>query len=125
MFVLHFVADFLLQSREMGRNKSKQIGWLAIHLAIQAVVFSFGLSMVIGIKSATWFAVINTAIHGLIDWNIWRLYVKSVIWRRSRDGSFKLVDNQYPYWEDPVFYATIGFDQMLHFLTLAVLWMNL
>lgn len=109
----------------MSKSKSKQIVWLGKHLLIQFITFWFVLSMVVGIKSATLFAGLNTAIHGLIDWNIWRIYVRSVAWRRTSENSLKLIEGEYPYWKDDVFIATFGLDQLLHFLTITILWMYL
>ena len=43
LLVLHFVADFLLQSREMGKNKSSKFSVLLAHLAIQYFVIAFGM----------------------------------------------------------------------------------
>lgn len=128
LFVLHFIADFLLQSREMGQNKSEDTYWLACHLIIQMLVFAFGLMFVIGADRACAFAAINTVIHGVIDWNIWKLYKFSVK-RRIDVGHLQstieikgLVLHEYKYWEDSWFYHTIGLDQMLHMITLVVVW---
>lgn len=60
------------------------------------------------------FALANAAIHGVIDWNIWRLYKLSVI---KRFPGLKEGD-EYKYWEDHWFYSTIGLDQLLHILTI-------
>jgi hypothetical protein len=131
LLVLHFIADFILQSREMGKKKSSEWRWLLAHLSIQ-----FGIFLFVGWK----FALANALVHGLIDWNIWKLYKLSAHLRINKrvdlvylvkfmeEGkhpkpSFK--KNLYKkevagwqYWEDHLFYTTIGFDQLLHGLTL-------
>lgn len=146
LLILHFIADFILQSREMGSKKSSELKWLLKHLGIQAGIFALGSYLLIpdapclGYLS---FIALNTLIHGLIDWNIWRGYklivkhkliqdfIKETNYNESirktkafevevqkmleaRAGSFK-------YWEDHLFYTTIGFDQLLHGLTLVIL----
>jgi len=113
LFVLHFVADFILQSREMGKKKSSEWRWLAAHLAIQFTVF-----LLVGWK----FALANALIHGIIDKNIWNLYKLSVLWRCPEFAKISTEDQAaFPFWEDHLFYATIGFDQLLHALTLIYL----
>lgn len=65
VLIVHFIADFLLQSREMGKRKSSESKYLLAHLAIQFACFAlFGLK----------FAFYNALVHGIIDWNIWRIY---------------------------------------------------
>ncbi len=130
LFVLHFIADFILQPREMGKKKSTEWRWLAAHLSIQFVIFLF-----VGWK----FALENAIIHGVIDWNVWRLYKlyahMSIEKSVSVEYCAKLLDDHmmtqeerktlydskvigWQYWEDHLFYTTIGFDQLLHMLTL-------
>jgi len=136
MLVTHFVADFLLQSREMGKKKSSEPKWLLAHLAIQFACF-----LLYGWK----FALLNTLVHGAIDWHIWRLYKLSVYVRikrsvakleqtfakkegvaawfteAQREQQYDHEANTWQYWEDHWFYATIGLDQLLHMITIVVL----
>lgn len=136
--VTHFIADFVLQSRDMGKKKSSEPGYLAAHLAIQFLAFLLVVAFISPDK-AVWFSFVNATIHGVIDWNLWRAY-KS--WTGVRiehrvDCSVRealgagveldptlvrddLVKN-FKYWEDHLFYTTIGFDQLLHGLTLVLL----
>ena len=78
LFVLHFIADFPLQSREMGLNKSKYFNVLAKHIAIHAFVFWLGMIplIFIGLGAYQLFVMISVIClsHGIIDWNIWRGY---------------------------------------------------
>lgn len=127
LFFLHFVADFLLQSREMGKKKSEVPLILAQHMGIQFSVVSLGLAPFVGFDKAIVLSLFNTAIHGAIDWNIWRGY-KLLIYKKLK----KIADNDprttleaqihyFKYWEDHWFYATIGLDQFLHMATLTLL----
>lgn len=149
--VIHFIADFLMQSREMGQKKSSEFHWLFMHLAIQHGMFAICLAPFVGLKSAVIFATCNAVIHGVIDWNIWRLYKLSVAKRLLKLIKEDTVSKTWPgfeseaahdmvmfggksdrekiliaartwrYWEDHWFYSTIGFDQMLHAATIIVL----
>ena len=112
LFILHFVADFVLQPRKMGRMKSTHIGWLLAHVFIQFIVF-FPFT---GLK----FAACNALIHGVIDGSVWNIY-KAVCLMRFPGLRDQKIGALYKFWEDDLFYKTIGFDQMLHGLTLIYL----
>ena len=125
LFVTHYVADFLLQSRDMGKKKSSEPRYLFAHLFIQFMLFW----PVAGFK----FALMNAAIHGVIDWNIWRGYkyyaykriaAEAAKFNLSGDDRAKWIaesGKNWQYWEDHWFYSTIGFDQLLHALTITFL----
>ncbi len=116
IFTLHLIADFYLQSREMGTKKSTNIMYLIDHLSILALVFSIGLFPVIDVITAVKFIAVNTLIHGIIDWNIWKAYKISVYKR------LKIVDaTTFKYYEDHWFYSTIGTDHYLHAVTIIIL----
>lgn len=104
--ITHFVADFILQRREVGQKKSSSPRHLAEHIAIIFVCFlPFGLQ----------FALYNALIHAVIDASIWNLY--KVVVKIMHPGA----DHTYKYWTDHKFYATIGLDQLLHTLTIVYL----
>lgn len=98
IFFLHWVGDFVLQSRWMGNNKSKNWFALAFHVAVYENVLFFGL---IAYPGALKFAVINMIIHFFID---------AITSRAS--GFFFKKNNIY------AFFTVIGFDQFLHAATL-------
>lgn len=121
---LHFVADFVLQSRDMGKRKSIEFKVLLDHCSIQWLTIFLGLSIVMPFYDAAAISILNALIHGVIDWNIWRIYkwnaeqriVKSV---KPQDlHNLKDIRANFKYWEDHMFYCTIGADQLLHSLTL-------
>jgi hypothetical protein len=136
---IHFVADFLLQSREMGQKKSSEPAWLIQHLMIQHVAFMFGFAPFIGFHLSIVFATYNALVHGVIDWYIWRIY-KLFVGYQLKKHTLQIVPElglperredlmielkargaAFKYWEDHWFYSTIGFDQLLHTSTLIVL----
>jgi hypothetical protein len=146
MLVLHFIADFILQPRTMGKKKSENIYWLIGHLLIQFFVMALGLVHVVGHTKGADIALANAFVHGLIDWYIWKGYklvalwkikkeaAKTVDYRLANDTRFKdevrenmIADEvkfqapHWKYWEDHWFFVTIGLDQLLHALTLIAL----
>src|SRR5579872_3340422 len=144
LMVLHFVADFILQSREMGQKKSSEISWLLKHLLIQFGVMFAGITPVLLLRyvdaaannaliaaypayvfviaaciSASMFSLINTLVHGLIDWNIWKAY-KLYAYRKIKaearrnqgcepsEEAVAMYARDFQYWNDHWFYTTIG-----------------
>jgi hypothetical protein len=137
LFVSHFVADFIFQSRKMGKEKSEKYEVLLHHLAIIAVgsvpaaLYCFNYID----QSFGKYVFFNTLIHGIIDWNIWKLYkykaYKDILASvRSYETSEGLIGEKsvesgienYKFWDDHWFYVTIGFDQLLHGLTIIILY---
>ena len=118
---IHFLSDFIFQSREMGKKKSENINFLFAHLLIIVAtfllcgLFRFSTDVIIPI------AIMYGIIHCFQDWFIWRGY-KLTIWYRIKGYR----NASYPYWEDRWFYAVIGLDQTLHFITIVLLynWMG-
>jgi len=164
LMICHFVADFLLQSREMGKKKSSEWRWLLKHMGIQWAVFMLVVPLIVAAKICTigeaqypefmgspeffpkfllplclivgaMFSTVNTLVHGLIDWNIWKLYKISAYMRikkEAEEGNFGLAwiaesGKNWQYWEDHWFYTTIGFDQLLHAATIIAVasWLQL
>lgn len=105
--ITHYVADFVLQSRKMGQNKSSSLKYLSLHVLIIFLCFlPFGLK----------FAFYNALIHAIIDGTIWNGYKLSV-YLRDRTAT----KESWKYYEDDLFYSTIGFDQLLHSVTIVYL----
>lgn len=124
LLATHFVADFVLQSRDMGKKKSSEPSYLAAHLLIQFMAFLLVVAF-ISPGMAVWFSFANAAIHGVIDWNLWRLYKLYAYTVIKKNPQHPLLTGNpaepWKYWEDHWFYTTIGFDQLLHGLTLVLL----
>lgn len=88
VLVLHFVADFILQTDAMAKGKSKSNKWLSIHIATYSATF-----LVLGWR----YALVNGTSHFAIDWCTSRLSGR--MWRAGRTHDF---------------FVVIGFDQLLH-----------
>lgn len=122
IFFLHFIADFVLQPREMAKNKSSDMTWLFGHIVIQVLTFWIGLYPFIGFLFAGVFAIVNGIIHAFIDGFIWKGY-GLLVWLRNRKSGFNVqqLKQNRRFWEDHWFYVFIGLDQFLHVATLVLL----
>ena len=92
ILIIHFIADFVLQSSWMAQNKSKSNIALLTHVLVYMVPF-----LLIGF----WYALLNAFLHFIIDYNTSRLTSK--LWAEGK-----------VHW----FFVVIGLDQTLHFICL-------
>lgn len=113
LFIFHFIFDGLLQSRTVARNKSSDMKYLLGHL----MYIMFGILLAgtffteLNKSQVFLFALLNTILHGIIDWNIWNVYKYSVLKRFPDAAEGKI---KFEYWEDSWFYHFIMGDQLLH-----------
>lgn len=91
LIVSHFVGDFLLQSDEIAKTKSKSNTALGTHVLLYGIPFLW---------MGVWFYVITVLLHSMVDYitSRWSSYMY------SRDV----------HW----FFVIIGLDQMIHMLSL-------
>lgn len=89
---LHFVSDFLLQSQKMSETKSEDLTMILLHASIYSLPF---------ILISPLYALVNGILHGGVD-NVTSKWTK------------KLYKQQKYHW----FFVVIGFDQMIHLMTL-------
>lgn len=96
---LHFIADFILQSDKVAKNKSKSNKTLAFHCSIYAMpLLWFG----------PLFASINGVLHFLTDW-ITSRWCSKLYYKGER------------HW----FFVVIGFDQALHLTALILTYVTI
>jgi len=92
VFALHFVGDFVMQTRTMAENKSTSIKWLSSHVAVYSMfLLPFGV----------WFALLNGILHFATDYVTSRLTSKA--WKEKKTHKF---------------FTIIGVDQLIHSLCL-------
>lgn len=139
LLVAHFVADFMAQSDWMALNKSKRWDALALHVAAYSWLL-FACVALAGEQSRPWlwtclfYAAVNGAAHFVQDaitsrvtsrlWflNITPTDVTGNIWFGGGNGGARVVPLSHVgytgtrHW----FFVAIGFDQLLHYVTLFV-----
>lgn len=93
LLTIHWIADFILQTDEMAKNKSSSNYYLGIHILYYTIPFL----IIFGIK----FALVNGIAHFLTD------YVTS-----------RITSKLYAKGDVHNFFVVIGFDQLIHSTTL-------
>jgi hypothetical protein len=118
----------------MGKEKSKDFGWMLGHfLIVFLTFFAAGLFVfrnhVLPPEPAVLLALLVALIHCMQDWFVWVLYrchVKvQVVNRLSSYSSRHNVDYEIKQWKflkDYWFFFTIGLDQYLHYILLIFVW---
>lgn len=103
----HWVGDFICQTRWMANNKSKQWNALMAHVAVYTGMLGFGLFCMayfhvpLEPSKVCGFLLINMVVHWITDAITSRL--TSYFWSKQNIHAF---------------FCTVGFDQMIHTITL-------
>lgn len=101
ILVFHYIADFICQTRYMGRNKSKSIKALASHILSYGLVLS-GFCCMFNIFN-WYFILINVILH----------FVTDFITSKMSSYCYKNMEKDRDKYEY-MFWAVIGFDQLIH-----------
>lgn len=111
LLAAHWLADFVFQTDEMAVNKSSSNMWLGKHIGIYSLVM-FGLLCLLVPVSGPFFGrqlalyvIYNGCWHFVTDYITSRM--TSYYWKKE---------------ERHKFFVTIGFDQLVHAVTLIVTW---
>lgn len=86
---LHFIADFVMQSDKVAKNKSSSLLWLWEHVGIYSIPFVFFLPLK--------YVVFNTWAHFVVDF--FTSKATTYLWKKEER-----------HW----FFVVIGLDQALH-----------
>lgn len=142
LLVVHWVADFVCQTHWQASNKSKNNFALLRHIItytlilwwMAILIFGFGL-FAVSFRTLTAFVLVNGMLHFATDWFTSRWssrhfgrafqdayrcasYAHTYGHEPSRDEMRRLdVDPNANHWHN--FFVVIGFDQLIHQVTLA------
>jgi len=117
LLLLHFIGDFVFQSREIAENKSAKFSVMNTHCMTLFTTFLGGLYFLgCDLHKTIGFLICLYCTHFLQDTFVWRSY-KWLMMQRYRSELPK-----FEYWKDSGFWSTIGFDQMMHVATMYYLW---
>lgn len=99
ILLVHFLADFALQTHEQSTRKSTSNLYLTYHVGVYTIIFGlFAMIYTKSVEFAIWFSVITFLFHFMTDY------------LTSRIGK--------PFWEKKDFhngFVVVGFDQLLHY----------
>ena len=104
ILLIHWVADFLMQSQKMAMNKSKDNTQLLKHCFVYSSVWIYFGMIFFPVFSVIIFAAITFFAHFITDYITSRW--TSCLYREGK------------YYGFPGFFAVIGLDQFLHFTQL-------
>jgi len=106
ILLIHYIADFWVQTSEEARNKSHSITALLSHTFSYSFFFIIPMMFIFASinksPSLAWeFCAITFVLHTITDFFTSR--VNAYFWRQGRDRDF---------------FKNLGFDQLLHFIQL-------
>lgn len=116
LLVAHFVGDFILQTNEMALRKSKDLEYLLLHCGAYILPFVLWGPLFVAITFATHLA--TDFCTSRITSKLWfvNLAPRSETNKNLKWPYFAQVNQGKRHW----FFAMIGFDQLIHFTTLAL-----
>jgi len=104
ILLIHFLADFGLQTHDQATSKSTSIKWLTYHVGVYSIMWLFAAFYYFGaLDLALKFALITFFFHWVTDFVT------------SRIGK--------PFWDKQDFhngFVVVGFDQVLHYVQLVL-----
>jgi hypothetical protein len=106
IILIHWVADFLLQTQKMAINKSKDNYWLFLHVLVYSLIWFFIGLFFFNIIIVLLFSIITFICHFITDYFTSRWTSK--------------LYKQEKYYGFPAFFSVIGLDQFLHYLQLII-----
>ncbi|MGI9411065.1 MAG: DUF3307 domain-containing protein [Hyphomicrobiaceae bacterium] len=103
ILAVHWVADFILQSRWMAENKSTRLDALSLHVGVYTAVLATAATLLFGMgMNVMWFIAANAVLHFMTDFVTSK--ITSALWQRQNVHGF---------------FAVVGLDQLLHQVALA------
>ena len=105
LMFFHWVGDFILQTQEMAKNKSKSVKWLTAHVLVYTAVMSVGFIFIANTFLDMVFAItLIFATHWITDF-------------LTSKATSKLWNNENVHG----FFVMIGFDQWLHLIQITAI----
>lgn len=100
IIIIHWIADFVLQTDWQAKNKSKRNDALLLHTSIYSSIWIIPAILILGLNGCLFF-LITFMCHTITDYFTSRLNTK--LWAKGDVHNF---------------FVSIGFDQVLHYIQL-------
>jgi hypothetical protein len=120
LLFLHLISDFVLQSRNMGRKKGKNLYWLTSHVFVYSLSLSFfwfliTKSLNISFYEAFMFFFLVFLTHFITDYFTSKF--SGMFYLRLKQSKNTKTQNLYEW----LFWLTIGVDQFIHIASLILI----
>lgn len=103
LLVVHWFADFCLQTNWQAQNKSKDNEALTHHVLVYTCCLLIASLIILPLRSAIVFMAVNGALHFATDWCTSRWSAE--MWRKNDRHNF---------------FVVVGLDQLIHQATLGI-----
>lgn len=107
ILVIHFLADFGLQTHDQATKKGESDKWLSYHVGVYTLIWSLVFL----------FLPVNPEVNNFYGWSVFVVYIFVthfiVDWCTARIGK--------PFWKNNDYhngFVVVGIDQVLHYLSL-------
>ena len=114
LMIIHWVADFVIQTRQEAKNKSTSNKYLLLHTVKYSLLY-ISFFPLIG-RAVFLFIGITFISHTIIDYFTSR--VNKNLWTKRE--MLKVIDKDLSSRWEHLFWCTIGFDQCLHIIQLII-----
>lgn len=124
LLIVHWIADFRLQSDQMALKKSKENKWLTIHCLTYSTAFALAFVFFWGPRIAFEFACLTFIFHWVTDYFTSRTTTR--LWFfKPIDVHYNVGTKRYELYAQiggnrHEFFCMIGLDQLIHAITLAL-----
>lgn len=102
--IVHLIADFFLQTKNMAMKKSYNNYWLTTHVGAYSSVWLILMLVVMSVPNAIGFTLVTFLIHWITDFTTSK--ITSKMYKAER------------FYKLPGFFDVIGIDQVLHYIQL-------
>lgn len=106
ILILHFIGDYIVQTRWMATNKSSKTKALAVHATV------YGLCL---LPISFLYAVVNAGVHGLVDGITSR--ATKECWAQSKNKNKSPRQRAIAEW---MTFLVMGLDQLIHITCLVL-----
>lgn len=112
IIIIHWFADFVCQTDDMAKGKSKSNKWLLLHTFTYSIAWlAVGVALTHSAETLVlvmWFSVTTFIAHTITDYFTSRLNAK--LWAKGDTHNF---------------FVSVGFDQVLHYAQLFITYLIL
>lgn len=119
IILIHWIADFLLQTQDMATKKSTSIYWLSKHIFAYILGTIPTALMVWIVSHSLMYALLWLIINGILHW-ITDYYTSRWTSKLYVNQQFYAPNKYIKFFNFPAFFSVIGLDQVIHYSCLFI-----